>query len=312
MRHLTGLPLTLSLLVAGCVQTTQPSAGTDDPTTGAVGAQGPQGEKGDTGAPGPAGPAGAAGPAGPAGPQGPEGPQGPAGAQFPGVGQNLIQWRYDPAAWTVVRGITVIGLSDDSLEGDSSFQFENVVAAGEGVAHFGDLIPIDPTKLFFGRISANLVTGGGVFSAGIEAFDANGLSLGVKNFIVEGSPLTPANTWHTFSGTIQGEGAGARNFPPGTRFVLPIVINNDFPSTGTGTTLVSTFEFLRSERDLTRGVQVFTVTSPGCGNVGMLTTAATCRTLGSADAFCPCNNNTQCSNNSAATCPNTSVGSLIQ
>lgn len=180
---------------------------------------------------------------------------GGAGSSVPGLGANLIDWRYDASAWTVVAGTPTITLNTtDARQGEACFQFANSDAFNTGaLTSFGELIPIDPNLSYSGRVAAKLATGAGTFSAGIQAFDRNGNLLpgnGNPNatlFITSGASLS-ASAYSLFTGNIQGEGTASSQFPVGTRFIRPFVITNAFGggSPGTGTTRLSSFEIARN------------------------------------------------------------------
>lgn len=277
--------------------------------------QGPTGLEGLSGSPGPSG---SGGPPGPPGTVTLEDGGSLVGLNF---GANLISWRYEASLWQVLGGtpvITVVVATDGGApEGDSSFQVANSTAVNAGVAAFGGYIAVDPSRWYGSRISAKLVTGGGTFSAGFVAYDGNRQVIkaptgkaGSVAFLADGKTLSSAS-WTTYSGIINGEGLLAGNFPAGTRYIRPLVVTNDFgTNTGTGTTLVSSFEFYRLPGQASTLYQ----TGSWCASAGTLTFVATCKTVG------PCNVNFpgyyDCAggcpfNGPQLTCNNTLVGTLV-
>lgn len=253
-----------------------------------AGCKGSAGQNGAAGQQGPAGPAGPVGPVGPVGPPGPPGSPGSQvdggapGATIPlGNGANLIWWSYDKTQWQVISGTPTVSLDPgDAQEGANCFKIENLTASSGGELTYGDMIPIDPSRVYSGHISAELATGSGTFSAGVMAYDATGMQLtasgpgGVLLFIASGQTL-PTGKWVAFSGTASGEGTGATQFPVGTRFIRPLVVTNfQGTNTGTGTTLISSFEIDRVDDT---GPAIY-IAAPHCVNAGALVTQPTCTT----------------------------------
>jgi len=150
-------------------------------------------------------------------------------------GPNVVDWTKTVAKWTLSSGqaATITLNATDQLEGDSSFDFFVPSGTTGAVYTYGPMIAVDTRVPYVGRISSKYVSGGGTFSAGIEAYDASGTSLGTKYFIVSATDLTITTGWQSFAGFIQGEGAGANQFPVGTRLIRPSVIvsNNNIGQT---------------------------------------------------------------------------------
>ena len=216
---------------------------------GPTGPTGPTGPAGADGANGAAGAAGATGPTGPTGATGPTGPAGAAGAPAPvGTGQNLIYFTKDVTQFTNVGGdVPTITLNTTDVKmGNASFDISDTnVSSGTGSQNtFGQFIPVDPTRLYEGRIRVKLTSGSGTFSAGYAAYDKNqtfipgngGTTFG--NFIANGAGLT-AGTWTLFQGQVTGEGTSIYNFPANTRFIKPVVITN---FNNAGNTRIDAFE----------------------------------------------------------------------
>lgn len=194
-----------------------------------------KGEKGDKGE---------TGDTGNNGPPGPPGPQGPKGGPGAG-GNNLIDWGSNLAGWKFETGTqgTITLNTTDVREGDSSFDFAISSGSTGAVYMYGsDYIPVNPTMIYQGRISAKLLLGAGTFYAGYAAYDAaknpltgNGGAAGY--FIANNATLT-TGAWTDFTGMISGEGTAIDQFPVGTRFIKPLIIVN---SNNVGTTRVDAF-----------------------------------------------------------------------
>ncbi|HYV45554.1 MAG TPA: collagen-like protein [Myxococcaceae bacterium] len=176
----------------------------------ALACTGPQGPTGDPGA---------------QGQQGAVGPPGPAGAT--GANGSLIRWGSDPSQWAFLAGTqgTIALNTTDVLEGDSSFDFTVTSGATGSEYTYGDFVAVDPRQIYAGRVSSNLVTGAGTFSAGVVAYDKNKASLGSVPFVASAATLTQG-AWTNFSGLIGGEGTNPGQFPVGTRFVKPWIAMN--------------------------------------------------------------------------------------
>ncbi|MBS2029534.1 MAG: collagen-like protein [Deltaproteobacteria bacterium] len=215
---------------------------------GLQGPAGPTGPAGANGADGAQGPVGPTGPAGANGAAGATGPAGPAGAAAPvGTGQNLIYFTKDVTQFTNVGGdVPTITLNTTDVKmGNASFDISDTnVSSGAGSQNtFGQFIPVDPTRLYEGRIWAKMTSGSGTFSAGFAAYDKNQVFITgnggtFTNFIANGAALT-ANTWTLFQGQVTGEGTTIYNFPANTRFIKPVVFTN---AANAGNTRIDGFE----------------------------------------------------------------------
>lgn len=171
-------------------------------------------------------------------------------------GSNLINWSPVVSNWTFASGTmaTVTLNTSDVLEGNSSFEF--FVGSGTTGAQYtyGAMIPVDARRPYLGRVSARYVSGGGTFSAGIEAYDAAGTSLGTRYFMASAIDLPSTTTWQNYGAVIQGEGTAITQFPVGTRFVRPgIIVSNG----NIGGTRIDSFDF----NETVQPPRVFTYTN---------------------------------------------------
>ncbi len=162
-------------------------------------------------------------------------------------GANLINWSPVVSNWTFDTGTaaTITLNTTDVLEGSSSFEF--FVGSGTTGAqyNYGAMVPVDSRRPYLGRLSAKYASGGGTFSAGIEAYGAAGTSLGTRYFIATNIDLPLTTGWQNFGAVIQGEGTAITQFPVGTRFIRPRIFLN---SGNIGGTRIDAFDFTETDQ----------------------------------------------------------------
>jgi hypothetical protein len=150
---------------------------------------------------------------------------------------------------------------------------------------------------YAGRISAKRVSGSSSFHAGYIAYDAGKTPLagngGSYGYFVANNVTLPLGIWTPLAGGIRGEGSALHQFPPGTRFIKPLIV-----LMGAGTTRIDAFSIqpqvpstiicqlsTPSFSAAKNGNNVYTWAPSDCGgvlptpaHVGMLSKAVACGT----------------------------------
>lgn len=281
--------LPIALVIAACNSEPGPP--------GEPGPRGPPGEQGLRGPSGPPGPQGEPGLQGLQGTDGAQGPAGPRGPPGPGGG-SLIDWQPDPSRWANLGGEGAVALNaSDSIEGNSSFDITSTSGTNPLYFTYGDFIPVDPRMSYAGRLSAKRVSGSSLFYAGYAAYDVSKTPLtgngGRYGYFIASGVSPPLEIWTPFAGGIRGEGGAGDQFPPGTRFIKPVIamagvgamridafsIQPQVPSTVICQFSTPTFSAAKT------GNNVYTWTAGDCGgvlptraHVGMLSKAVVCGT----------------------------------
>jgi hypothetical protein len=200
-----------------------------------------------TGCP-PGGPEGPPGPAGAKGDKGDKGEKGEAGGGSSGPSDsNMIRWESAAQPWSQLTGSAtpVANNTTDVRDGEVAYDF-TVPAGGSGASYFyGEMIAVDPSLPYRGRISAKLLAGAGTFFAGVQAYDAakqplksNEKEPAEFSFFIARNEKLPNGAWTEFVGVIAGVGKALDQFPEGTRFIRPVVVVN---ANDVGTTRVDAF-----------------------------------------------------------------------
>ncbi len=144
------------------------------------------------------------------------------------TGGNLIDWKPDPARWSALGNTSAIATNADTKEGSASFEFVTTVNGGAAYT-YGDLIPVDPSRRYEGRVWARLMNGAGTFYAGFASYDATKKLLpgnpGSFNYNLALGVTLPS-AWTLYTASFTGEGTANANFPVGTRFIKPLVVVN--------------------------------------------------------------------------------------
>lgn len=80
---------------------------------------------------------------------------------------------------------------------------------------------------YAGRLSAKRVSGSSLFYAGYIAYDASKTPLtgngGRYGYFIASGVSLPLENWTPLAGGIRGEGGAGDQFPPGTRFIKPVI-----------------------------------------------------------------------------------------
>lgn len=143
-------------------------------------------------------------------------------------------WSPTPGQWSINQTVN----TTDYLKGGGSWQFTN-----ETWAMLDQLIPVDPSRTYAGRVRVKKVDGTGTFYAGYVAYDKNLNMLagngGTFGYFIASGVTPPTGQWTTYEGTITGTGTDINQFPAGTAYIKPLIIAN---YNGSGNTLVGDFE----------------------------------------------------------------------
>jgi len=148
---------------------------------------------------------------------------------------------------------------------------------------------------YAGRLSAKRISGTGSFYAGYVAYDATRALLpgngGGYGYFIANNVTLPLNSWTLLAGGIRGEGSALHQFPPGTRFIKPLIV-----MIGSGTTRIDAFSIQPQVPStiicqlstsnfpaVTGRANIYTWTPGDCGgvlptpaHVGMLSKAVAC------------------------------------
>jgi hypothetical protein len=118
--------------------------------------------------------------------------------------------------------------TSDSVEGNSSFDITSTSGSASLVYAYGDFIPVDPRMSYAGRLSAKRISGSSSFYAGYIAYDVSRAPLagngGTYGYFIANNVTTPLDSWTPLAGGIRGEGSALHQFPPGTRFIRPLIV----------------------------------------------------------------------------------------
>lgn len=110
----------------------------------------------------------------------------------------------------------------EKLTGTGSFS-----ASGTGVKRTDDFIVVEARKTYILTMGIKASSSSNTHRIGIECYDANGTSLGVRHVLKTGAgsvTIPSATSWSRYEGRVGGEGAGAgsvtdKTFPLGTKKV---------------------------------------------------------------------------------------------